>query len=360
MQDIPRPHSPDSPYLIHRRYRNYRSYIRDRQKTSVPAQTTQTTPSVPAPKIPPHDIEICAFFGMFPKCRFIPGKPYTQMVEELILAYRMNAQDARHAREQLQGILNRRSMALTSARNVHSRRSSSSDWLTKPALHVAEDDERQYTRAILAASPSKKRKTSYETDRMPKKPRLRLFAVAGPVSETHRDNQTSDPLAEFFAEYPAFKYNPRSPISAQYQAMCGMYGLRKPAKFVIESPSQRAQREKVWERYRIAMGRAFAHQFGRDAYDLRNWQGLCVVLDISPVPGTIEGCKIEIRALHVNIVDLLDTGRTGRPVRKFESEAALAKYTREHRKIFPKQEADTLLSHLLRFLAQYWPGVTRR
>jgi hypothetical protein len=51
---------------------------------------------------------------------------------------------------------------------------------------------------------------------------------------------------------------------------------------------------------------------------------------------------------HVNIVDLIDTQKTGEPVHVFESELALSRYTRAKGKIFPLHDA--LSGGLLRFL----------
>ena len=56
--------------------------------------------------------------------------------------------------------------------------------------------------------------------------------------------------------------------------------------------------------------------------------------------------------VHVNIIDLVDARRTGKPVKRFQSVAALRNYTWENDKIFPKAaaKADGFLKALLRHI----------
>jgi hypothetical protein len=57
-----------------------------------------------------------------------------------------------------------------------------------------------------------------------------------------------------------------------------------------------------------------------------------------------------IKKVHVNIVDFIDSERTGLPLHKFGSARLLATYTHKTGKIFPKVNAKqtTLLRFLLR------------
>lgn len=55
-----------------------------------------------------------------------------------------------------------------------------------------------------------------------------------------------------------------------------------------------------------------------------------------------------MKRIHVNIVDFVDSERTGEPVHIFGSVGKLAKYTWENGKVFPKKGAKR--SNLLRFL----------
>jgi hypothetical protein len=55
---------------------------------------------------------------------------------------------------------------------------------------------------------------------------------------------------------------------------------------------------------------------------------------------------------HVNLVDLVDCAKTGKPIRKFASEQELSEYTRESEKFFPAGSAYAggILKHLLRHI----------
>ena len=55
-----------------------------------------------------------------------------------------------------------------------------------------------------------------------------------------------------------------------------------------------------------------------------------------------------VLSAHINIVDLVDTQRTGEPVHKFASEKKLSEYTKMTGKFFPMKTAYT--TGLLRFL----------
>jgi hypothetical protein len=57
-----------------------------------------------------------------------------------------------------------------------------------------------------------------------------------------------------------------------------------------------------------------------------------------------------VRGLHVNLVDFVDTRRTGKPVQTFASIKQLQTYTLQTGKVFPKRRAKEggLVRHLLR------------
>lgn len=64
---------------------------------------------------------------------------------------------------------------------------------------------------------------------------------------------------------------------------------------------------------------------------------------------------------HVNIVDLLECARTGKPVRKFATLEELRAYTKKPGKMFPKESAYTggLLKELLREIINPYFGRRR-
>jgi hypothetical protein len=55
-----------------------------------------------------------------------------------------------------------------------------------------------------------------------------------------------------------------------------------------------------------------------------------------------------VKAVYVNLVDLVDMQRTGEPAKQFASEKELSVYSKATKKIFPKDEAKA--GGVLRFL----------
>ncbi|KAJ5921920.1 hypothetical protein N7516_009623 [Penicillium verrucosum] len=117
-------------------------------------------------------------------------------------------------------------------------------------------------------------------------------------------------------------------------------------------------REMNWKRgsrkYRSELSKflesEFAIHFGTDATKLENWQALCLELKIQNSIQSIKQCRKALAKVHVNLVDLVDSRRTGKEVKHFASQNALRKYTIETGKIFPKSAAkkDGFLKALLR------------
>jgi len=109
-----------------------------------------------------------------------------------------------------------------------------------------------------------------------------------------------------------------------------------------------SEREAAYQLLRDAMTKQFNEIYGTDADSLNAWQNLCRVLDISPIPENLKGCRETVMNTHVNLVDL--TERKGQHVTKFSSETELSEYTQEEKKYFPKENAHAggLLKYLLR------------
>jgi hypothetical protein len=100
--------------------------------------------------------------------------------------------------------------------------------------------------------------------------------------------------------------------------------------------------------FKAAMVKQFNDIYGTDPDNLESWQKLCHVLNIEPVPTRLEECREHVRQTHVNLVDLIETGNTGLPVKVFEHLEQLQDYTIRNEKFFPKQSA--YHGGLLRFL----------
>ncbi|KAF8183048.1 hypothetical protein K438DRAFT_1600172 [Mycena galopus ATCC 62051] len=153
---------------------------------------------------------------------------------------------------------------------------------------------------------------------------------------------------QFFAHYPRFQYDPSAPVSVQYKAMCRKYGFPPKSNYWEVKSELDLEADAAQAGFRLAMVRTFNDLFGTDANSLKNWQSFCAVLDISPVPLTLEACRAAVRDVHVNLVDLVNWGMMGAEIRKFETLEELSTYTKVNGKFFPQSEAEA--GGFLRFL----------
>ncbi|KAJ7115263.1 hypothetical protein C8R44DRAFT_709707 [Mycena epipterygia] len=134
-------------------------------------------------------------------------------------------------------------------------------------------------------------------------------------------------MSTYWNSYPNFLHNPTAPLQQEFKLLAAQHGWTVGG----------SQYKKEWER----CGRdEFSHYFGVDESQLSGWQAMCVLVGSDPVPDSITQCKKVLRnEVWVNIFDLLDAKRTGQPVRRHPSAAALRKYIRKTGKIFPKRAA---------------------
>ncbi|KAI1459049.1 hypothetical protein F4805DRAFT_99570 [Annulohypoxylon moriforme] len=89
--------------------------------------------------------------------------------------------------------------------------------------------------------------------------------------------------------------------------------------------------------------------------DLSAWQQLMIDLGI---PGTFKSktqCRKALRPVWVNIVDFLQDVDEGRQTHRFASQKDLGRYTREHKKFYPKGylTKDSPLKSLLAMINSY-------
>ncbi|CAE6509048.1 unnamed protein product [Rhizoctonia solani] len=149
---------------------------------------------------------------------------------------------------------------------------------------------------------------------------------------------TQTNIHQFFSQYRSFSYNPSQPIMSEFYRMVDSKDFPKASQ-------AQAKRE-----IEDALTMDFNLIYGTDVGDLKAWQGLCRVLQFEYIPDDLFICKKLVADTHVNIVDLIDTKISGKPVRHFESEKELAKYTIKHKKFFPRNNVHTgsLLKFLLR------------
>jgi len=161
---------------------------------------------------------------------------------------------------------------------------------------------------------------------------------------TALNSTAPDYLETFFALYPGFEYDSSNAATDEFRRMSDSFEWDKP------------DREEARAKFKDALVQEFNNIYGTDENDVGSWQGLCRVLGITPVPGSLAECRKVVNTSHVNLVDLV-----GQPnsITLFTSEAALSEYTKDTGKFFPKENAYAggLLKYLLRNIAN--PGVRR-
>ncbi|KAI0293597.1 hypothetical protein BC826DRAFT_1015040 [Russula brevipes] len=135
------------------------------------------------------------------------------------------------------------------------------------------------------------------------------------------------PLEGFFSRYSEFQFQPLNSPVAEFKRLCKEYHWKK------DDPEKEAARDG----FNTAIKREFNDLYGSDENDINNWQKLCRVLRIDPVPDTLGRCRAVVFTKHVNLVDLVEGNR--KEVRIFKTEEQLSQYTRETRKFFPKENA---------------------
>ncbi|KAK7418831.1 hypothetical protein QQX98_003693 [Neonectria punicea] len=195
-----------------------------------------------------------------------------------------------------------------------------------------------------------------KTKKRPKKktkPACRQFQDSGTCSYgdscrfAHHDPPPPDasaeifhePIDDFFAQYPRFRYRRNAHFWDEFYRMCGQF----------KGTWDGADRDSAKAGFRVAMVEQFNSAFGTDENDLESWQRLCRILGVG-VPTTLKECRQRVQRTHVNLVDLTESPTTGNKVEIFPSVKALREYTLAENKIFPKEEAyeGGLLKTLLR------------
>jgi hypothetical protein len=89
------------------------------------------------------------------------------------------------------------------------------------------------------------------------------------------------PLAAFFAQFASFSFDENQSSNKNFDRLVKVMRITK------KDPERRVVREG----FKDALVQEFNERFGTDGNDLSNWQNLCNVLRIEPVPDTIQGCR---------------------------------------------------------------------
>ncbi|KAI4151903.1 MAG: hypothetical protein LQ341_000817 [Variospora aurantia] len=180
--------------------------------------------------------------------------------------------------------------------------------------------------------------------------------VSHSCSRSDPKPSTNDgPLDNFFHTYHSFHYDACIPPAISFESL--QTHLQKRHKWSRKGP----ECKELWHRYQAALTQEFNLWFGVED-DLDAWHSLCRAVRITPLPTTNELCRLSVRGRHVNIIDLIEWGRSGgKHVRIFRTVKELSDYSYTSQKIYSKQavdelEAGAVLKYLLRPLstAQYW------
>ncbi|KAG8680562.1 hypothetical protein FRC11_002296, partial [Ceratobasidium sp. 423] len=169
-------------------------------------------------------------------------------------------------------------------------------------------------------------------------PKLELSSPTPPPRDVKPEPLTQTNIHQFFSQYNSFSYDPSRPVMSEFYRMVDSKDFPKASQV-------QAKRE-----IEDALTMDFNLIYGTDVGDLEAWQGLCRVLGFGYIPDDLLVCKMLVADTYVNIIDLIDTKISGEPVRHFDSEKALADYTKKHKKFFPRDNAHSggLLKFLLR------------
>ncbi|ESK96278.1 hypothetical protein Moror_7064 [Moniliophthora roreri MCA 2997] len=128
---------------------------------------------------------------------------------------------------------------------------------------------------------------------------------------------------------------------------------------LIRGTDEYKQRKKEYISTRVLHD--FLAHFGGDPESLEAWRGICQVTGVKNVTNltTIRMCRSALEKKHCNIIDLVDAANTGGKARTFKTRRALAHYTMETEKYFPKDAAKGV-PLLEEFLVEVFKSYTRR
>lgn len=154
-----------------------------------------------------------------------------------------------------------------------------------------------------------------------------------------------NPIEEFFARYPSFRYRP----SSDWRQLGPFNALAQHLKWSDE------RRKKEFKRFKRTWTRVVEYEFS--GCSLSHYQGLCRDLDIKPIPDTVAECKVQLKEVYVNIVDLMQyrmdhqNRRRARKPRRFQTLKQLKEYSVQEGKYYSKEDAKAeMLRELLKVL----------
>ena len=145
-----------------------------------------------------------------------------------------------------------------------------------------------------------------------------------PVFWSHRD-----PIESYFSGF--------SPVGS------GTDDWRQLQRFNALAKRERWDKEERSAEYkRLQQAWTEAVESDFEGSSILHYQLLCGDLEIDPIPETVTECKSELKAVFVNIVDLMEycrKGRRGQQPKRFAKLKQLKKYSLENGKYYRKENA---------------------
>jgi len=156
----------------------------------------------------------------------------------------------------------------------------------------------------------------------------------------------SDPIAEYFERYPTFNFRPSQTDWRQIGAFNALAQHQRWSQ---------ARRKSEFDEFKSFWIVIVETEF--EDSSLEHYQNLCQDLSISPIPESITACKNALRAVYVNIVDLMQyrkdraAGRRADLPPLFGSLEELSEYSDNEKKWYPRETAKAeMLRELLKVL----------
>ncbi|KAF5239767.1 hypothetical protein FANTH_9846 [Fusarium anthophilum] len=131
------------------------------------------------------------------------------------------------------------------------------------------------------------------------------------------------PVDLFFANFKGFDHQRTMPFYDEFDRMCDHFGWSD------------AEATEPWHNFRIALIQEFTYVFGENERSLLNWQKMFKTIGL-PEPTSLSEAYTVMRPIRVNLIDMLESSRTGKPVERFETLQGLSHYSYEEHKVFPR------------------------
>ncbi|KAF4952337.1 hypothetical protein FGADI_6827 [Fusarium gaditjirri] len=125
---------------------------------------------------------------------------------------------------------------------------------------------------------------------------------------------TDHPVDLYFANFQGFAHKRMAPFFDEFYRMCDHFGWSDD------------EATEPWYNFRIALVQEFNYVFGKDENDLQNWQKMFKIIGL-PEPSSLGEAHTVMRPTRVNLVDILESSRTGEPVQRFETLEDLSAYS---------------------------------